>query len=251
MSGDIMRHEDMPLGEIARAAAASRFFNVDPAQAIVKILMGRELGVAPVASLTDIHIIKGKPVVGAGMIAARIKSSEKYDYRERRLCVEHGRPACESCAKSAKAKWRGKEEVCCIEFFERGESIGFHSYTMEMAQRAGNAGKDNYKRHAQDMLFARAISTGYKRHCPDAFLSKVYTPGEIPEGSEERQALPVSISVSSSQAEPRMIEARPEPAPTPTPIEQEPIVKMASEILEAEPVTPAAAPKKRRRRRAV
>ena len=225
-----MRHEDMPLGEIARAAAASRFFSVDPAQAIVKILMGRELGVAPVASLTDIHVIKGRPVVGAGMIASRIKASEKYNYR----------------VLSSSAK------VCELEFFEHGESVGKHSYTMEQAQRAGLTGKDNWRKFAEDMLFARAISTGYKRHCPDVFSSKVYTPGEI-EGSEERAPLPVSVSVISSQAEPRMIEARPDPQPTPTPIEQEPIVKHAAEVLETEPApdpAPSPAPRKRRRRRA-
>ena len=231
MSGEIMRHDDMPLGEIARAAAASRFFSVDPAQAVVKILMGRELGVAPVASLTDIHVIKGRPVVGAGMIAAKIKASEKYDYR----------------VLSSTA------EVCELEFFEHGESVGKHVYTMEQAQRAGLTGKDNWRKFAEDMLFARAISTGYKRHCPDVFSSKVYTPGEISEGSEERAALPVSVSVISSQAEPRMIEARPEPQPTPPPIEQEPIVKHAAEVLEAEPApdpAPSPAPRKRRRRRA-
>ena len=225
-----MRHEDMPLGEIARAAAASRFFSVDPAQAIVKILMGRELGVAPVASLTDIHVIKGRPVVGAGMIASRIKASEKYNYR----------------VLSSSAK------VCELEFFEHGESVGKHSYTMEQAQRAGLTGKDNWRKFAEDMLFARAISTGYKRHCPDVFSSKVYTPGEI-EGSEERAPLPVSVSVISSQAEPRMIEARPDPQPTPTQIEQEPIVKHAAEVLETEPApdpAPSPAPRKRRRRRA-
>jgi len=187
---EIMRHEDMPLGEIARAAAASRFFSVDPAQAIVKVLMGRELGMAPIASLTDIHVIKGKPVIGAGMIASRIKSSAKYNY----FC------------RSATA------ERCDLEFFEEGESVGIHSYTMEMAHRAGNAGKDNYRKYTEDMLFARAISTGYKRYCPDVFSSKVYVAGELDDSTEGAPlAARPTATVTVSTAAPLQIEQAPEP----------------------------------------
>ena len=192
MSAEIMRHDDMPLGEIARAAAASRFFSVDPAQAIVKVLMGRELGMAPIASLTDIHVIKGKPVIGAGMIASRIKSSAKYNYFCRQATAER----------------------CDLEFFEEGESVGIHSYTMEMAHRAGNASKDNYRKYTEDMLFARAISTGYKRYCPDVFSSKVYVTEEFDDSTEGAPlaARPTATAtVTVSPAAPLQIEQAPEP----------------------------------------
>ena len=207
---EIMRHEDMPLPEIARAAAASRFFQLDPAQAIIKVLMGRELGCPPISSLTDIHIIQGKPVVGSGMIAAKIKASGKYNYKVK----------------------TSDDTRCDLEFFEEGESQGVHSYTIEQAKRAGNAGKDNYRKYGEDMLFARAISTGYKRYCPDVFQAKVYTPGEIEEEAPHRQvekAPPQTIVARSSVSAPKILDIR-----------EEPVVAAAAEILEAEVEAPNA-----------
>ena len=224
---EIMRHEDMPLDQLARAAAASRYFKVDPAQAVVKVLMGRELGVPPIASLTDIHVIQGKPVIGAGMIASQIKSSAKYNYK---------------CRKSTNAR-------CDLEFFEEGESQGIHSYTIDQAQRAGLAGKDNWRKHAEDMLFARAISTGYKRYCPDVFTSKVYVPGEIPEGAP----LPATVTVTA--ATPKVLTHDPDQEPAegtyyyPPNGEQEP-AEDPQQIEGPEP-TPTPAPRRRRRRAAV
>mgnify|MGYP003148381755 CR=1 FL=1 len=227
MSAEIMRHEDMPLGELARAAAASRFFQVDPAQAIVKVLMGRELGVPPIASLTDIHVIKGKPVIGAGMIASRIKASAKYNYKCRQATAER----------------------CDLEFFEEGESVGVHSYTMEMAHRAGNASKDNYRKYTEDMLFARAISTGYKRYCPDVFSSKVFVPGELDDSTESAPlAARPTTTVTVSTAAPLQIEQAPAPLQAQLDVteDRDPEPDPAPDV---EIDTPA--PRRRRRRAAV
>jgi len=50
-------------------------------QAVVKVLAGRELGIGPFAAMSDIHIIEGKPVVGARILAALVRASQRYDYR--------------------------------------------------------------------------------------------------------------------------------------------------------------------------
>ena len=50
------------------------------AQAIVKIQAGAELGIGPFQSMSGIHIISGKPTIGAGVMAAMVKGSGKYDY---------------------------------------------------------------------------------------------------------------------------------------------------------------------------
>ena len=39
------------------------------AQAIVKVMAGRELGFGPIASMTGIHIIQGRPAIGADLMA--------------------------------------------------------------------------------------------------------------------------------------------------------------------------------------
>lgn len=131
------------------------------AQAVAKIMWGRELGVGPIAAMTGISVIQGRPEVGAHLIAAAIKKHPRYDYR----VVEHTSAACE------------------IEFFQDEKPCGRTRYTLDDAKAAGLATKDNWRKHPRSMLFARAISEGYRTHCPDAFgmSGPVYSEGEIEE----------------------------------------------------------------------
>lgn len=129
------------------------------AQAFVKIQAGREMGIPAMAAMTGIAIIQGKPVAGANIIAAKVKMAG-YDYRVRRL----------------------DNRGCKIEFFDRpgGESIGVSEFTEEDAKAAGLCGKDNWRKYARNMYFARAISNGQRWFCPDATQGQlVYTPDEL------------------------------------------------------------------------
>ena len=127
-------------------------------QAMVKIQAGSELGLPPFASMAGINIIQGKPVLGANVIATLIKNDPRYNYRI----------------------VKGSDTVCEIEFFENSDAIGTASFTIEEAQKAGLTGKDNWKKYPSDMLFARAISRGSRRHTPGIFGgSPVYTPDEL------------------------------------------------------------------------
>ncbi|HEX9679758.1 MAG TPA: hypothetical protein VGA08_04020, partial [Candidatus Saccharimonadales bacterium] len=61
-------------GQIQQAAGAlheSGYFSDtrSKAQAIVKVMAGAEIGLPPFASMTGIHIIQGKPTLGANVIA--------------------------------------------------------------------------------------------------------------------------------------------------------------------------------------
>lgn len=149
--------DTMTLGEVF---AKSGFFEDSKAQAqaVVKILYGQELGFSPVVAMLGIHIIKGKPSLSAGAMAAKIKGSRRYNYR----VLEH------------------TDKACRIEFFElQGdgfESIGESSYTHEEAVRAGT---QNLAKYAKNMLFARAMSNGAKWYCPDLFGGPIYTPDEL------------------------------------------------------------------------
>ena len=110
----------------ARAMSASKFFpdSKDAAQAIVKILAGRELGFGAFASMAGVAVIQGKPVVGANLTAAAIKQTGKYNYR----VTQH------------------TDQICEIEFFEQGQSVGKSSFSMEDAKAAGLTTKDNWKK---------------------------------------------------------------------------------------------------------
>lgn len=155
----------MTLGDVL---AKSGFFQDarGAAQAVVKVLAGRELGFGPIASMTGVHIVKGKPVMSAMLIAAAIKRSGKYDYKVR----EH------------------TKAVCKLEFFERNvahppgpsgwTSLGESSFSADEAKDAGLGG-DNWRHYPKNMLFARAVSNGAKWYTPDIFGGPVYTPDEL------------------------------------------------------------------------
>lgn len=151
------------IGEIALKSGMMQISN--SAQAVMKIMAGQEMGIGAFASLSGIHIIKDKPVIGANLMAAAIKSSGKYNYKIREF----------------------DKNQCAIEFMEKvdgkWETAGISSFTMEDAQIAGLLDKkegNNWQRYQKNMLFARAISNGVKWFCPDLFNGNtVYTPDEL------------------------------------------------------------------------
>lgn len=151
----------MPVGEIqimAKTFAESGMFTdaKGMAQAFVKIQAGQEIGIPPFAAMSGIHIIQGKPTLGAGLIASAVKGSGKYDYRVKEM----------------------SDKVCSIDFLQGSEIIGNSSFTIEDAKKALTKNIDKFPKN---MLFARAISNGVKWFCPDVFSGPVYVPEEMPE----------------------------------------------------------------------
>jgi hypothetical protein len=128
------------------------------AQAIVKVMAGAELGLPPFAAMSGIHIIQGKPVLGANVIATLVKNDPRYDYRVK---------VCDA-------------KDCELAWFEDGKQVGTSTFTWDEAKAAGLTDKDNWRKFPSDMLFARAISRGARRFAPGIFGgSPVYTPDEM------------------------------------------------------------------------
>jgi hypothetical protein len=141
------------------------------AQAAVKIQAGREFGIQPFAAMSGIHIIQGKPTIGAGLMAARVKGFGKYDYK----VIEHN------------------DKICSIEYFEKLpgnglRSIGVSTFTIEDARKAGTKNLDKFPKN---MLFARAMSNGVKWFTPDIYEMPVYVPEEMAQVTEDVQAVEV------------------------------------------------------------
>ena len=141
------------------------------AQAAVKIQAGREFGIQPFAAMSGIHIIQGKPTIGAGLMAARVKGFGKYDYK----VIEHN------------------DKVCSIEYFEKLlanglRSIGVSTFTIEDARKAGTKNLDKFPKN---MMFARAMSNGVKWFTPDIYEMPVYVPEEMVQVTEDVQAVEV------------------------------------------------------------
>jgi hypothetical protein len=129
--------------------------------------------------MTGIHIIQGRPAIGADLMAKAVKRSGRYNYRVTELT----------------------DEACSIEFFEKAaeawQPIGTSRFTKQDATKAKTKNLDAFPRN---MLFARAMSNGVKWYCPDALGLTTYTPEEL-EG----------IEVAPIQA-PAAPAAQPEPA---------------------------------------
>ncbi len=135
------------------------------AQAVVKILAGKELGLSPLQSLTDIYMVNGRVALQAKLIASLIKKSGKYDYHIDKL----------------------DEIECILSFFQNDKKIGESIFTFKDAARAGLVNKEVWKSYPKNMLFARAISNGARLFCAD--IVTAYTPEEI----DNIPSVPVSV----------------------------------------------------------
>jgi hypothetical protein len=180
--------------DLGKVLASSGYFAdaKSISQAVVKVLAGRELGLAPVASMSGINIIQGRPALSANIMASLVKRSGRYDYRVKEMT----------------------DKNCSIEFFEKvdriaenpdgktvsaikvRESIGVSTFSLAEAQKAGTKNLDKFPRN---MLFARSMSNGVRWYCPDVTQGPVYTPEELgAETDEEGQLVsaPEPIPVS-------------------------------------------------------
>lgn len=192
MSGEtkvVARRPDRtPLSQRDPVALAQHFFQSgfftdvkSMSQAVVKIVAGEELGLGPMTSMQGIHIIKGKPTMSANLHAVQVKRSGKYNFRPVEITAQ-------------KAK---------IEWFEEGESVGFSEFTIEQAKTAGLIKADSgWTRYPDDMLFARALTRGMRRYCPEVSAgSPAYTPEELgAEVDEQGEPIAVEAEVGEPQA---------------------------------------------------
>lgn len=167
MTNTIAIYEQMnQLQTAAQALHASGFFKdtTSQAQAMVKVMAGAELGLPPFASMTGIHIVQGKPVLGANLVATLVKNDPRYNYRVK----------------------QADDQACILTWYENGAAVGESSFTIAEATAAGLSGKDNWKKYTSDMLFARALTRGARRFAPGIFGgAPVYTPDEMGVDTDE------------------------------------------------------------------
>ncbi len=156
------------VGKIGRVFAQSGYFKDarDAAQCVTKILAGRELGIGPFQSVAQFHVVEGKPVMSAGLVAAMVKRSGRYDYR---------------IATSTDAE-------CVLDWYERvdgkWEMVGQSSFNDADRERArlkleGPKGPSGWGKYPRAMFFARALTAGARMYAPDCFGGAIYADGEL------------------------------------------------------------------------
>jgi len=165
-----------PILDVNELEAADRFAQVfaksgvfkdikQVAQATVKILFGKEVGITAGAAMMGIHLIEGKgpelsPALQAGCV--RRSGLGKIDVVE---------STDEKCILQAyrleDGQWVAKEPV---------------EFNKQDAIKAELWGRSTWKKYPSDMLYARALSRVNRRYFQDVFIGlggAVYSPGEL------------------------------------------------------------------------
>lgn len=158
MNQDLERRADSwvevreDIWKLAAALAQTTFvpkaFRGNPPAVAAVILTGREMGLGPMASLRGIDSIDGKPSLSTQMTAARIYAA------------------------GHTIQWVESTDQRATVRIIRGDGLGTGeaSWTMNDAQRAGLAGKTNWRNYPRHMLKARALSEAAAMVCPDVVL---------------------------------------------------------------------------------
>lgn len=148
----------------AEAFARSGMFpNVKTfAQAITKIEIGRDYGLAPTVALRGLHLIPTRGGVkvefDGTLLRAMIRKYPGYDYRIDELTEK-------------------KATISLLA--DDGGVIASESFTIEDAKKADLAGKDNYQHYPRNMLLNRATANLVRFYCPEVTMAPAYTHGEI------------------------------------------------------------------------
>ena len=144
---------------VARNAAASGLYTgVGSEQKILMILLAaRELGIPPMQALNGgIYNIQGKIEISARLMNSMIRRaghSIVIKQCDSKACVMEGRRA------------------------DNGDTFT-SQFSMEDATKAGLAGRDNWKKFTEDMLYSRCMSRLARRLFPDV-IGTAYVEGEI------------------------------------------------------------------------
>lgn len=134
-----------------------------PENVLYAIEFGRSLGIEPIAAITGVHIIEGKPSASSGLISALVRRAG----HRLRVWVERdeqGRP------------------LAAVATILRKDDADFEfrsTWTLARAQAAGLTGKNVWKNYPEAMLKARAISEVAREACEEELSGVGYTPEEL------------------------------------------------------------------------
>lgn len=146
-------------------------FAGNPAAIAAVILTGMELGIGPMQSMREIHVIKGKPSISATLMLSLA----------RRAGIRTSFPVTDATKAT-------------IEVTVPGQPAQRLTFSAEDAKAAGLWGQGNWKTYPAAMLRARAISAAIRAFCPEAIGGSVYESdsGELTNGVPSADVIDVA-----------------------------------------------------------
>ncbi|HEX6518296.1 MAG TPA: hypothetical protein VF049_22235 [Nocardioidaceae bacterium] len=192
MTTDLVRHQptaslpDMVryAEHLAEANLLPRQYQQRPANVLYAMEYGRTLGITPLAAITGIHVIEGKPSASAALISGLVRQA------------------------GHKLRVRGDDKQAWAQII-RSDDPDYDGYqvtwTLDRAKQAGLANKDVWKKYPAAMLKARAITEVARDACEEVLFGLHYTPEELGANVDE-DGVPMSAPVqqlrSVQQGEP-------------------------------------------------
>ena len=166
--------------KIANTPFVPTAFRGKPESVYAAVLYGEELGLGPMQSLTQIHVIEGKPSLAPeGMRGLVLKAGHRIDVKvaSNDKVVLYGRRA--DSGSEATVEW-----------------------TMKDAQLAGLAGRGAWKTYPRAMLMARATSELCRMLFADIIAGLSYTPEEVMSISGQEWEPNITPPVMDAPAQP-------------------------------------------------
>ena len=143
--------------ELAESGLLPRHYQQRPANILWAMEYGEMLGLAPMAAITGVHVIEGKPTASAGLISALVRRAG----HKLRISGDSKSATCQIV--------RADDPTYTFEV----------TFTIEDARAANLTGKDVWKKYASSMLKARAITQCARDACEEALFGLHYTPEEL------------------------------------------------------------------------
>lgn len=138
-----------------------------PAQVLVALQMGHELGLSPMISVNNVAVINGRPSLSSSIMDAIVMNRPDY------------------AGRSIEYSGEGDNRACTVTVRRKiGENVeSFVGYfDMKMAKEAGLHSKDNWKKYPDRMLKARASGYADRDAFPDALAGML--------SQEEAESIP-------------------------------------------------------------
>ena len=142
---------------LASSGLLPRDYRQSPANILWAMEYGSMLGLAPMAAITGVHVIEGKPTASAGLISALVRRA------------------------GHKLRIRGdaRSATCQIIRADDPDYTFEVTFTIDDAKAAGLIGKKVWQQYAASMLKARAITQCARDACEEALYGLHYTPEEL------------------------------------------------------------------------
>lgn len=126
------------------------------------VARGRAMGIPDMVALNGIDIIEGRATLSAELMVAIVRA--------------HGH--------SIRGEATAERAIVSGRRSDNGDTMTAE-FNLEMAERAGLLNRSNWKRHPDDMMWARAVSKLCRRLFADCFAGGTYAPDDLQPTADE------------------------------------------------------------------